>query len=866
MKKVEHSKLSHSGQAMVNRVSKRFSKLVLTCLYMCCLAVFVTSFTAFSAFAAAKSPSERQAITYSVAFKTAPHMSERFLDWRSPVATFDFDIPDNGWIDHMELLISAIPDGKVSATTPLLVRFNNAEAVPIYSDGNGFDARIRLSTANLKSQGNRVRVEYQTPPGKLCLGPEHGTWVINTKDSRVIVKARTKARTPSLSDTRTYLGDPTTSPRKVVLETGETNTLQLKSLLAQGVSLNMPALPSFRSKTTGTDMKITAATRADLPKSAQAKHIMDARGAMIAVHKASGKHLVITGDTDAEVLLAARTFATQPIPPSRHTALGPTGFYGSGAFSKTRKLDPGKHRLSQLGLSQFDVAWRPLPQSLMFDVSDPAATAGKLDLRLSVNGSVGAESDLLVTLNGETLGRVSLSNGKINQVLNIPMGVLQGINNELRFTPDLVPTEQAAGCSGRLNTPSFAISARSSLTLINDYPSAATDLSRFAATGLPFTDKNGRDTTIIMATRSKAEENAALKFLAHLAKSSGSSLAEAHIIYADAASQPTTKNVLVIGSDTTHLSQILGDTPKSLSAALSLPTSGKARIMKSAQAIVPVERILSAQKPVMGGVAALYQDGTSADRFVGVISTMPGHDLTRAIDQLIQPKHWNQLEGSVARWDRNTVFMAQTAYIDPQTRAPKSKWDRFVHNSQNWVLNLETPDFGAWGAGIASKFKRKPKTPDTDAASTLIAPPLTNDKAQSPALRTQSPRPVTTASTDAYVPVPVSEAQVSGPRPDAITPEPNTSLHTLRSPNGEISAPLVYEPPSSSSSMTTGLKAVYQNTADKLSRLVDKHVTGGNLLATVKPGDSTSLLPLSILATLILLIVAICMPSGVRPR
>ena len=50
---------------------------------------------------------------------------------------------------------------------------------------------------------------------------------------------------------------------------------------------------------------------------------------------------------------------------------------------------------------------------------------------------------------------------------------------------------------------------------------------------------------------------------------------------------------------------------------------------------------------------------------MGIITNTPGRSFSNVAGQLIKPKAWHNLEGSVARWDNSKVLMAQTAMAVP---------------------------------------------------------------------------------------------------------------------------------------------------------------------------------------------------------
>jgi len=69
-----------------------------------------------------------------------------------------------------------------------------------------------------------------------------------------------------------------------------------------------------------------------------------------------------------------------------------------------------------------------------------------------------------------------------------------------------------------------------------------------------------------------------------------------------------------------------------------------------------------AGETVRGGVAALYPSASNNVYLSGYITSARGHSFSRAVDTLVKRENWNQIEGSLARWDKNGVEMSKTAF------------------------------------------------------------------------------------------------------------------------------------------------------------------------------------------------------------
>jgi len=94
-----------------------------------------------------------------------------------------------------------------------------------------------------------------------------------------------------------------------------------------------------------------------------------------------------------------------------------------------------------------------------------------------------------------------------------------------------------------------------------------------------------------------------------------------------------------------------------------------------------------------GGVAALYTTGNG--KLTGVISSAPGSSFIQASRSLVEPAHWNALQGGVARWTSSSVVMAQIAQSDAGIAKPKRQSLSKFRDFDIWSfddLDLHWPD------------------------------------------------------------------------------------------------------------------------------------------------------------------------------
>ncbi len=626
-------------------------------------AILALSAGAQSAFAAPQRP----VAVHKIKFNGTAHDTVRLLDWRRPSDALTFDVPANDWVDDIELLLSARPSSPVNAQSPLLVRFNDGAPIPLKTDGHGFDARITLDKGAIRNGRNKVSFEYQVPAGEACLAPDHGAWDIDAVSSFVVVKARAKTRAPNFRDLKTSLGSDTTAPKTVTLLSKGETAPKLQALTAQGLMQNITDVPNFRLSRTRSDLEIIAGRRGDIKEWISDPSILDAKGPVISVrggaHTASGRlQLIIAGDTDADVMSAVKAFSGFPLPANQGSDVHPARFMGVMASGTHPPSITGKTSLADIGVVPFASNWAPRPQNLSFDVSDPSATFGRVSLDLRAGSTLDPNSALNVSLNGQSLGTAKLNRAKQTASFDIPRGLLKGLGNNLTLTPTLTPATSEQSCAALRKGTGFALGPKSNINLRIDDASDATDLSLFSASGLPFSDHSGMGTHVVLAVSSDAERQAALRLLAQMAKATGAGWADARFSELSETSWPSTGNVLLIGSHLDPDIPVLAQAPKGLKLALGGTASQTVRATRSAMLDQPAISLLSAREVVVGGVAALYRDSQSPDRVFGVITQTRGQSFIRAVDNLLAGEHWNDLEGSVARWNDKKVTMAQTAH------------------------------------------------------------------------------------------------------------------------------------------------------------------------------------------------------------
>lgn len=650
-------------------------KAVISSLFLGTLALPV------SANAAVHTPQGRS-IVYKTSLSNVDGLEARVLDWRNPSLEFTFDASDTDWTDGVELLLSADPLGKVSRRTPLMVQFNNGKPTPVITRGQGFDARIKLDPARIRPRNNKIRFTYDVPVGSECLLPQHGGWRLDFKNSLVIIKARAKVRNFDIREVDARLRNPMTAPKSVRILARGQNTSKLQVLAAQGIGLRMTELPEFKTATSASSFDIVLGRRDQLSGWVTDEKILNGNGPRILIHEGYPMKVVITGDTDIEVMKTAKAFATHRLP-SAYRETTSLGEMAMQPYLEAPNLRVnGTEKLSNFNEGFFENSWGPRPQTLTFDVRDPAASSGELLLRLAKNKVVSENSRLSVSLNGKSLGYAPLDKSRKSVAFKIPEGSLQGTGNKLSLTPELA-VKPGTACNFTQELPGFYLGDGSKLTINEAASSPVAELSTLMATGAPFSSEKAANTVVILPSKSSRDYNASLKVMAKLAQSSGHGWTEANYLRtANLTAIDSDKNVLIVGSNTGLNRRIKDTAPKGLQSALKgLSFSGTGRVASidrfassdpNTALSIYAQNQSSANRIRNGGVAALYPSPLGAGKVMGVITNVPGRSFSNVASQLIQSTAWNKIEGSVARWDNRKVIMAQTAMTVPGFVSPKA--------------------------------------------------------------------------------------------------------------------------------------------------------------------------------------------------
>ncbi|NNE57584.1 MAG: hypothetical protein HKN36_05710 [Hellea sp.] len=593
--------------------------------------------------------------TYKVELDALSHIDEPTLDWRNPAFDIPFEIPTSDWVEEIEVFLKVHAEGPTNRDEPIYIRFNQADPVAVFPRGSSFEARLSLDTSYVKSHRNVISVSY----GDLhrCVMPSDGAFSLDLSESLIVLEASTPSRPYYLRDLKQILASPLTAPKTVTLKTHGPKKLRYEALTAQGIALNIPSLPRFNLGSGPRDMEIHVGTRAELASILKGTAISRSDGPVIGITQNAPIRMVLTADNHDQLEKIVTAFATSEMPPSRRSFAHSGEFSWQPSFYVNNQPVHGKTPIYKLGNMRFDRGWGNNAQTISFDVDNPLAAEGTAKFHFQKGPYVSKDSTVSVALNGNDLGTVELKRKRNLAKFDLPRGMLKGTDNLLTVMPVLSPNDRGSNCSARTDLPGFAIEAKSYLNIKDDRSGFQGDLTRFAASGFPFANDDGQGTIIVFATDNLKDRAAALRAFAKLGEAYGSGWINAEFVFASDLPATPNKQILFIGPQTGK------SAPKDLTAAI----EGRIAPPKTVQ-VASLDGYgtflmsVRAGEPVRGGIAALYPPQGNETMMTGYITSARGRSFTRAVDTLVKRKNWNQLEGSLARWDKNGVAMSKTAF------------------------------------------------------------------------------------------------------------------------------------------------------------------------------------------------------------
>ncbi len=681
-----------------------FERNFYSVLLLCLAAMFF--FAATSAQAAVTTTKSGKNPTYILKtnLDTMAGRDSAILDWRTQEFELAFDLPANDWYESLDLFISAYPEGQVARGTPLLISYNGAKPVPIYGRASRFDAHIRMDTSRIRLSGNSIKISYQTPRNADCLLPSNGQWVLDLSRSKLVAKARTKKRAMQISEIEQRLAHPMTAPKRVNITAKGTNKLAYTALAAQGIAQRMSFVPEFKLGGKLSDMQFIIGTHDDIRPLLNNKSILSAPGARVVIDTGARPKIVLTAETEEQVLELVRAFATYHMPKARRSHMFLHEFYSGAKLAPRAIVGAGKYKLSDIGAPVLTHSWRPEPAVIDFNVADPHATSGVLTLKILSAKDINPKSRVKVKLNDTSIGYTRLNKSSKMVEFRIKPGMLMASNNKISIEPEIKPDTSAGAsenlCQVQQYIPTIMVSNASKFHLTSTRPTPATDLSRFAASGAPF----DKDSVLVLTAKSVQDKQASLRFLGLAARQFGPKWTDAEYVSALPENGKIDKNILIIGPNPLRdpalfaaapsaLKLVLGKTKTQRPNGRKIASADQFASRSSDQTFKIAARNTQTTRLKSGGLAALFPSPHGGGRMIGVISSDRPAKFSTAMQSVVNNDFWNGLQGSVARWDKSTILMAQTAtplpigFGLPKT-APATGATKFVSSAKNWFASL----------------------------------------------------------------------------------------------------------------------------------------------------------------------------------
>jgi hypothetical protein len=672
---------SHINTGFIAGFERDIARCFLLCLAFFCL--FLTN----SSFAAVNPGTKTERSPVRVLKSTLSDFAKRdqaVLDWQTQEFELIFDLPADGWYESLDLFLTAIPEGNVGTTDPITISYNGEKPISLYGQASRFDAHIKLDPARIRTARNSLKIRYKTPHKKDCLRPEHGKWIIDLSRSKLATKTRAKSRDLQIVEFKQKLNHPMTAPKRVAIRAFGANKTGLEALVAQGVASRMDTLPSFQFVTGNADLEILIGEQDKIASYVKDKNMLETKMTRAFTDTGSRPKLVLTGQSDAEVLALARSFATHQLPEARRRHISLNEFYASPKFNPNTVIGAGTYTLAEIGDTTISPSWNPDPAELEFNVLNPDASSGKLTLNIVKSPNIVAHSRLKVRLNNQSIGYTLLDKKQKFVSFDIKPGMLRSTANKITIEPVLATPSESFSCASLAEIPALLVSNRSKLEIKTTAGSTLADLNQFAASGAPLFSSTQTPSAIVLTARTASDRAASLQFMGYAAQKFGPQFANAEYLDQMPSVNDREKNFLILGPNAIADTTLLAAAPSALRLALrGKPTTGPSTLT-----LASIERYASGNENIVvqrlaqqlsndtriqtGGIASLFASPYSDKHLIGVITSNRPSQFAKSMQSITKPGYWNGLQGSVARWNGNTIMMAQTASALPDSYVPET--------------------------------------------------------------------------------------------------------------------------------------------------------------------------------------------------
>ncbi|NNC37800.1 MAG: hypothetical protein HKO02_10120 [Hyphomonadaceae bacterium] len=676
---MSHNSIINSG--FIENYGSKTSRFVILSIAWFCL------FFASSSYAAVNPGTKTERNPIRVLKSTLSDLADRdqaVLDWQDQEFELVFDLPADGWYESLDLFLTAIPEGNVGTTDPITISYNGETPISLYGKASRFDAHIKLDPARIRTARNSLKIRYKTPHHSDCLTPAHGKWILDLGRSKLATKTRSKPRDLHIVELNQRLNHPMTAPKRVAIRAIGPQKTALEALIAQGIASRMDSIPSFQFTSGTADLEILVGEQSQISNQVADKKMLDMSMTRIFTDTGTRPKLVLTAQSETEIMDLARSFAAHELPTVRRRHATLNELYASPPFQPHAVIGKGNYKLAEIGDTTFEHSWKPRAAELEFNVENPDVSDGQLTLNIVKSPVIGPTSRLKVRLNDQSIGYTKLDKKQKFVSFDIKPGMFRSAKNKITIEPVITAPSETFSCVALNEKPALMVSNRSKLEIKSTTAHVEANLNQFAASGAPlFASSQSSLPAIVLTAKSSKDRAASLQFMAHAAQQFGPKFANAEYFTQLPSENDRARNILVIGPNAITDEKLLSSAPSALRLALrGKPTTGPNTLrIASIERYANIDDALAVERLAQrlakdtristGGIAAIFASPYSDKHVVGVITSNRPSQYAKAMRSLTKAGYWNGLQGSVARWDRNTIMMAQTASILPVSYGPQ---------------------------------------------------------------------------------------------------------------------------------------------------------------------------------------------------
>ena len=372
--------------------------------------------------------------------------------------------------------------------------------------------------------------------------------------------------------------------------------------------------------------------------------------------------LVLSGNSAAAVERAVTAFGVMdfPMDDARQLVLAPVEVPLVRTRAETGPVETGHtYRLSELGLQDTSVFGQEHARiDLSFELPADVYFEEGQEIELSLDFAYGANlepsSVINILVNGQFQRAIPMknANGEVNPgyVLLLDATSLKPGENRFAFEVEL-STQQEGHCASRsLRHLAFVLKGSSTLKLPpTEQLAVLPNLSLVSETGFPYSGLESEPFVIVAADTRSPTLAATWLLSAKLGQLHGAVFSDTEFALGDV---PKSKNALLVGA-----SSELG---RKLPAELRLSRRSETVTAQLISSSAELPDRLSSRTLGQTGLIISGETSPGSERLLTVVTAQTPERLLKAVEYLVQPAFWSQLEGGAAIWrDHPTSFVSQ---------------------------------------------------------------------------------------------------------------------------------------------------------------------------------------------------------------